>query len=137
MTKPSEPVKATDNRYEVYRAYLAVMFMTVVFLGCQIVMFYLPSLSRSYQALTILRENNRDDLGELTFKDALYYGAYLQSQANIAASPTMFAIWMLGSYLLLVLMGVGAERYFVKLFQGKSYYQDVTLEFKFLSVGSP
>lgn len=135
MQRPAEPTKPTDNRYQVYKAYLAVMFMTVVFLGCQVLMFYLPSLSRSYNALTYLQEHKQTELGELTFKDALYYGAYLQSQADMSASSTMFALWMLGSYLLLILMGIGAEKYFVKLFEGQSYYQDLTLEFKFLSVG--
>lgn len=124
----------TDNRREVYRTYLWVMFMTTLFLGCQILLYYLPSLSRSYQALELLQKRQTVDLGELTSNDAILYGAYLQSQADIKAKPGIFGLWMLASYLLIILMGYGAEVIFARQFKGKSYYQDLTLEFKFLSV---
>lgn len=126
--------KSTDNRREVYHTYLWVMFMTVVFLGCQILLYYLPSLQRSRQALSLLQLSTSIDLGELSSSDAMFYGAYLQSQAELKAHPAYFGFWMLANYILIILMGIGAETIFAQQFRGKSYYQDLTLEFKFLSV---
>lgn len=127
-------LKPTDNRKEVYHTYLWVMFMTVVFLGLQIFLYYFPSLNRSKQALALLQASPSTDLGELTSSDAVFYGAYLQSQADLKAQPLAFGLWMLVNYALLILIGVGAEKIFARQFTGKSYYQDLTLEFKFLSV---
>jgi hypothetical protein len=126
--------KPNDNRKEVYHTYLWVMFMTVVFLGCQIILYYLPSLYRSQQALTLLQASSAFDLGELTTSDAIFYGAYLQSQAEIKAQPALFCLWMFANYILIMLMGFGVEKIFARQFKDKSYYQDLTLEFKFLSV---
>jgi hypothetical protein len=127
------PQFAKDNRFEVYRAYLWVMGMTLGFLVAQIILFYIPTLNNSYKALEAIQLSDDIDLGELKSSDAIYYGSYLQSSAEMAGKGTSFSMWMIASHLLLIGMAYLAEVLYANQFKNKSYYQDLTLEFKYLS----
>lgn len=124
----------SDNRYEVYYAYLWVMGMSCLFLITQYVIFYLPTQQKNFEALEYLRKTATIDLGELTEKDARYYGSYLQSAADMSGKSSTFGLWMLATHALFVAMAYLCERIFARQFLGKFYYQDLTLEFRYLSV---
>lgn len=128
--------KPSDNRNEVFLSYLWTMAMTVGFLGLQLFVFYFPALQRNKEALHAILQDKKIDLGPLTTADAIRYGSFLQAAAGFEdKSGASFCVWMLISHAAIVLIAVLSERLYAKQFAAKSYYQDLTLEFKGLSVG--
>ena len=127
--------KPLDNRNEVFRSYLWTMAMTVGFLALQLPIFYFPTLEKNKEALQAIINDNKIDLGPLTNMDAYRYGSFLQSAAGFEdKSGASFCIWMMISHVAIVLIAVFSEKLYTKQFVNKSYYQDLTLEFKGLSV---
>lgn len=125
----------SDNRNEVFRSYLWTMAMTVGFLALQLFIFYLPTLEKNKAALHAILQSKKPDLGPLTSFDAVRYGSFLQSAAGFEdKSGASFCIWMMVSHAVIVLIAVFSEKLYAKQFAAKSYYQDLTLEFKGLSV---
>lgn len=124
-----------DNSKEVYRTYILVMAMTVGFLAGQFFLFYLPTIEKNKAALKVLQETGIPDLGPLTTVDAIYYGSFLQSAANFEdKSGSSFSLWMIVSHAVIVILAVLSENIYANQFKDKCYYQDITLEFKGLSV---
>lgn len=123
-----------DNRREVFKTYIWVMGLTALFIAAQFPLFYFPTLYRSYSALEHIKQSEIIDLGELHSSDAVFYGSFLQSAAGMGEkSSWSFSFWMIVTYGLVVLMAYATERYYALQFKGKSFYQDLTLEFKHLS----
>lgn len=126
----------SDSRFEVYHAYLWVMSMSCLFLVTQYFIFYIPTQYKNLEALEFLKSSSTLDLGPLTPYEARYYGSYLQSAADMTSKSNSFGLWMLFTHALFVAMAFLSEHIYARQFLGRFYYQDLTLEFRYLSVSS-